>query len=107
MLPMAGLLRGNLYLRWGEVLKSGLGFSLCGGVGGTHLVKEAILADELLTGLGVDGDGEPHVCYQELVGEQGRPQRRPGLLLLRGPQGPQHALPSPLGRGDAKSLGGG
>ena len=47
-------------------------------VGGAHLVEEAVLADELLAGLGVDGDGEPHVRHQQL-GEGGarrRPQRR-------------------------------
>ena len=39
--------------------------------GGPHLVKEAVLADELLPGLGVDGDGEPHVRHQELAQPQG------------------------------------
>lgn len=38
------------------------------GVGGTHLVKEAVLADELLSSLGVDSDGESHMCHQELGG---------------------------------------
>lgn len=38
---------------------------------GAHLVKEAVLADELLAGLGVDGDGEPHVCHQKLRGGAG------------------------------------
>lgn len=48
-------------------MPSRMGSALRGaGVGGAHLVKEAILADELLSGLGVDGDGEPYVCHQEL-----------------------------------------
>lgn len=51
----------------------------CVGRGGNaHLVKEAELADELLPGLGVDGDGEPHMRHQELAGEQRKHQRRPG-----------------------------
>lgn len=33
---------------------------------GAHLVEEAVLADELLAGLGVDGDGEPDVSHQQL-----------------------------------------
>lgn len=55
------------------------------GMGGAHLVKEAILANELLSGLGVDGDGEPHVCHQELCGGareniRESPARNPDLV---------------------------
>lgn len=45
--------------------------------GGAHLVKEAVLADELLARLGVDGDGEPHVCHQKL-GEQEKASKKAG-----------------------------
>lgn len=44
----------------------------------THLVKEAVLADELFPGLGVDGNGEPHVCHQQLD-RKGRPELGQGL----------------------------
>lgn len=62
-----------------------------GGGGDTHLVKEAELADELLSGLGVDGDGEPHVSYQELGRSQRRqPARAPDQALPpREPPGTQ------------------
>lgn len=32
----------------------------------THLVKDAALTDELLSGLGVDGDGEAHMRDEQL-----------------------------------------
>lgn len=42
----------------------------------THLVKESILTDELLTSLGVDGDGEANMCHQELRRRKGWAQKR-------------------------------
>lgn len=65
--------------------------------GSTHLVKEAILADELLPGLGVDGDGEPHMCHKELAGEQKyqrRLSRAPGQACT--PLEPPGALGIPI-----------
>jgi len=68
--------------------------------GGPHLVKEAVLADELLPGLGVDGDGEPHVCHQELAQPQGRTSEGAGagapdpVCASSGSPGPQpHPTP--------------
>lgn len=71
-----------------------LGSSRHAGGGDTHLVKQAILADELLAGLGVDGDGEPHMCHQELSGGAGEDLRERLLTsaappqVLQGPSAP-------------------
>lgn len=55
---------------------------------GTYLVKEAILADELFAGLGVDGDGEPHMCHQQLGRERAKTSER-------APWDTEHPHPSP------------
>ena len=80
---------------------------------GPHLVKEAVLTDELLPGLGVDGDGEPHVCHQELVQRQGQTSEvaRAGapdpVCTSSGPPGPPAPPhPSALWRSDARAHGG-
>lgn len=110
-----GLRRGNLDLRqrWkfgeGGAHRAGLCHAWRMGVAGAHLVKEAVLADELLSGLGVDGDGEPHVCHQELGREPGKTSEKAWLGPLTRfapPLEPSAAPPSPLWRHDARAQGG-
>ena len=81
-------------------------------IGGAHLVKESILADELFTGLGVDGNGEPHVCHQKLQGRAGEGLKaglarpHPGQVCTpRGPQRPQAPCTPVRCRGAAGGLG--
>lgn len=65
-------------------------------MGGSHLVKEAILADELLSSLGVDSDGEPHMCNQELGGGATENVREVQTCACVSP-GPQEPSTTPSG----------